>query len=115
CRGINLEIQQRHAARCGEGDVPNAQVWYDPVTVSAILEEMAEEAGVVRLYNAMLASVETSDAGADIRIEKVIVQTKAGALHFSAKTFVDATGDADVVFFAGGKTVSGDEHGVNQP
>lgn len=115
CRGMNLEIQQRHAARYGEGEVPNAQVWYDPIAVAAILEEMADEAGVVRLYNAMLASVSTSDSGDGVRIEEVVVQTKGGALHFTAKTFVDATGDADVVFLAGGETMSGDEHGVNQP
>lgn len=115
CRGMNLEIQERHAARYGDGDVPNAQVWYDPVAVSAILEEMADEAGVVRLYNAMLSSVATAKSDDGVRIQEVGAQTKAGALNFRARVFVDATGDADLIFLAGGETMSGDDHGVNQP
>lgn len=115
CKGMNLEIQRRHAERYGEGDIPNAQAWYDPIAVSAILEEMADEAGVTRLYNAMLASVETSTSGDDVRVEEVVAQTKAGALRFTASVYVDATGDADLIFLAGGQTISGDEHGINQP
>jgi hypothetical protein len=115
CRGMNLEIQQRHAARHGNGEVPNAQVWYDPVAVSAILEEMADEAGVARLYNAMLSAVATTKSSNGTRIQEVTAHTKAGALAFRAEVFVDATGDADLIYLAGGETMSGDEQGVNQP
>lgn len=115
CRGINLEIQQKHAERYGEGEIPHAQVWYDPIAISVILEEMADQAGVNRLYNTMLASVETSPADGDTKIDAAVVQTKAGTIRLHAKIFLDATGDADLIFLAGGETMSGDEHGFNQP
>ncbi|GIV01940.1 MAG: hypothetical protein KatS3mg015_0770 [Fimbriimonadales bacterium] len=115
CKGMNLEIQERHARRVGPAEVEHGQVWYDPITVALVLEEMADDAGLHRLYNTVLIGADVIQSGADRRIEAVRVATKKGPLAIQAAQFVDATGDADLITLAGGETESGDESGVNQP
>lgn len=50
------------------------------------------------------------------RVRAVVVQTKAGPVRVDAKLVIDATGDADVVFHAGGAYAMGRESdGLVQP
>lgn len=110
-RGMNIEIQKEHAKFSPPSDYPNAQVWYNPAALAAALDNLAREAGVVCLFGAFLFS-------ADVRrsnIVSVSAHTKSGPLTFSAKVFVDATGDADLAHLAGAPTRSGDASGKNQP
>ena len=43
------------------------------------------------------------------RLEDVVVASKQGPIRFRAKAFVDATGDADLAYFAGAETLKGRE------
>jgi len=62
------------------------------------------ESGVTLLYHSWF-----SDCVMDgDRVTHVIVQNKAGRVAYSAKVFVDCTGDADLVRAAGLPTVKGD-------
>lgn len=61
-------------------------------------------AGVTLLYHTWLSDcVMEGD-----RISHVIVQNKAGRVAYSARSFIDCTGDADLVRAAGFPTVKGD-------
>ena len=64
-------------------------------------EELLLDAGVTIYYDARLASAQVNDNS----VESIIIDTKRGPLELTAKAFVDSTGDADLCFFAGEKTV----------
>lgn len=72
-------------------------VTYHPEYLKVVWEQMAEEAGVTVLLNAWVQDVEVHNAS----VRSVIVATKLGLRRFSAKVFVDASGDADICHFAG--------------
>ena len=66
-------------------------------TLKVILDEHMIAAGVQVLFHATLCGVEKDGA----HITSVSVATKAGILTFSAKMFIDCTGDADLCAMAG--------------
>ena len=80
--------------------------------LEVVMEEMVREAGAEILYDVQVCDVLT-DGG---KITGVVAAMKEGMAVFCAKTYIDCTGDADVVYFAGGDFVKGDEKdGVMQP
>ena len=86
---------------------------YDPEGMKSVLEEMCMEAGVrIRLYTHVVA------AGVDEakRLTHVITESKSGREAWTAKTFIDATGDGDLAAAAGcGFDMGRDEDGHTQP
>lgn len=100
----------------GPGDIPPA--WLDPTgsrearTVERYLvqyqaaplmiaaEELLLAEGVSLLYTAQLSGM-TGHGG---QIESVYIETKTGRQTVGAGAFIDATGDADLCFFAGEPT-----------
>lgn len=68
------------------------------------MEELLLENGVKILYDAHLTDVKCGRK----KIKEIVVSTKKGPLKLSAKAFVDATGDADLCYFAGEKTIDDD-------
>ena len=66
------------------------QTWHNPEVLALIHDEMCEEANVNILYQAVVVDSITSGG----KISAVIVQTIAGLAAVTAKTFIDATGDA---------------------
>ena len=68
-----------------------------PETVKLTLEEMLAEAGVRVLYYTQVTGCEKEGNC----ITKVITHSKAGKVAFTAKQFVDATGDGDLSALAG--------------
>ena len=60
------------------------------------------DAGVTIMYDTRFAGVHRENG----KIEGVIVENKSGRIGIAARAFVDASGDADVCFAAGEKTVS---------
>ncbi len=62
-----------------------------------VLNEMLEESGAEVLYHALLTGAECRDG----RTENATFAVKSGCLTLSADYFIDATGDADLAFFAG--------------
>jgi hypothetical protein len=88
----------------------NAQ---DPEAAKIFLIRMALEANVKFLLHTIVVDATTEDG----RITSVTVANKAGLKTITAKTFVDCTGDADLVARAGGAFSfgSGNEEALAQP
>ncbi|MDD4773787.1 MAG: FAD-dependent oxidoreductase [Eubacteriales bacterium] len=78
-------------------------VRYEAAPFMIAAEELLVDAGVTILYDTRLASAQTNG----LNIQSITVDTKRGALELSAAAYVDATGDADLCFFAGEKTACG--------
>lgn len=84
-----LERPNTHGAGTG--------VTYHPEYLKIVWESLAREAGVSILLNASVQDVVVDDG----RITGLVVATKDGLRFFSGKTYIDASGDADVCHFAG--------------
>lgn len=72
-------------------------ITYDPQTLKIVWETLAENAGAKLLYHTFVVDVLTDGE----RVTGVIAVNKSGFLHISAKTIIDASGDADVATAAG--------------
>lgn len=77
----------------------------NPEHLKVVYDDLMIEYGVDVLFNTQLAAVETSD---DV-VTSVILSNKAGLTAYQAKIFIDTTGDADLVAFAGGAFMKGDD------
>ncbi|MFP4054705.1 MAG: FAD-dependent oxidoreductase [Phycisphaerae bacterium] len=84
----------------------------DPEHLKRVYDDLVTEAGVEVLFHTFAAGVETSEDG---RVEAVLVANKSGLTALKAPVFVDCTGDADLVAWAGGEFHKGDETGDLQP
>jgi hypothetical protein len=80
----------------------------DPERLKRVYEDIVSESGARILFHTMLSAVQVDDAG---RIESIVTTNKAGLRAWKAKIFIDCTGDADVVAWAGGSFHKGDENG----
>ena len=117
CHGISEELLKLSISHGAEGPIP--EVWFHPSTkeerigkryrvqynpnVFAIeAERLLVKEGVDVLYGGTLAKAYTSDDGA--RIEKIMVVTRTETLYYSAKSFIDCTGDATLCALSGEKT-----------
>lgn len=80
------------------------QVQYNAASMMIAAEQLLVDAGVTLLYDVRLSQVETKD---DL-VSAVGVETKLGRMNLAAKAFIDCTGDADLCYFAGEKTVDDD-------
>lgn len=79
-----------------------------PHILKYILLKMAWEANVDLHFHTVLCDVETKDN----QVVCVILKDKSGFLKVKAKTFIDATGDADMVYLAGDEYVLGSEKNI---
>ncbi|MGO8673201.1 MAG: FAD-dependent oxidoreductase [Capsulimonadaceae bacterium] len=111
--GINDEILHR-AAKIDppptgkSGDL----LWFNPVTLAFVLDDMAADAGVRVLFHTFVSDAIVEDGA----ITGVVIENKAGRARIDARVTIDCTGDADVALRAGAPTVAGDPvDGHNQP
>ena len=72
-------------------------ITYCPHTLKVVWEQLAQEAGVCLLYHTYVIDTLMHDA----RITGVIAATKGGLIRLEADLVIDASGDADVAFYAG--------------
>ncbi len=86
---------------------PDALDWVaiNPEYLKTVYDDLMNEAGVDVLFNTMLSKVETDGK----RVDAVILSNKAGLTAYQASVYVDTTGDADLVAFAGGAFMKGDD------
>lgn len=75
----------------------------DPEKNKLVLDRMAKKYGCEVLLTAQL--VETVTEGDEVR--GIIIQTKQGRRAVLGKRFIDATGDSDLIYYAGGEYSSG--------
>ncbi|MDD6175081.1 MAG: FAD-dependent oxidoreductase [Firmicutes bacterium] len=105
CR-LSNEITRRMRAL---GGIENDDYQFDPVLLPFVLEDMT--AGCSILYHSMIVGCSVENG----RISHVIVSNKDGLSAYSAKYFIDATGDADLAQAAGVLCSAGNRKGINQP
>lgn len=75
----------------------------NPETHKRIFDRMVKEAGCdLLLVTPIIDTIVEKDT-----VKGVIIHTKVGPKAVMAKRFIDATGDSDLVFFAGGETMTG--------
>lgn len=87
-------------------------LYFDPLALKCVLEEMCDESGVNILYYTFIADVITENG----KIKALVVANKQGLGLIKAEMFIDATGDADACVRAGAEYSKGNpENGKNQP
>lgn len=87
-------------------DSPRYVTKFSAPIFALALDEYVKNEGVTVLYDSIL-SYAAMDKG---HCEGVIVENKSGSEYYTAKMFVDATGDADLMRFAGMPTVQGENY-----
>ena len=102
-RGLAEEVAEAlKAGGAGMGPVPfkgTAVLLYVPWAAKRLFDHLVtEQPGVLLYLHALVSDVVRTDD----RLEAVVVATKQGPRAVQARAFVDATGDADLVVFAGG-------------
>lgn len=111
-RGLAGEIFRRSRAQ-----VPNAgphDLDWVPINAEAlkrIYDDMVEDAGVTVLFQSQVCGVQ-AQAG---RAEAVMIQNKQGLSFYTARVFIDCTGDGDVAVMAGAGCEVGNPGGYVQP
>lgn len=68
------------------------------------LLKLLHDSGVAVFFDTLFTGLETEKTPAGTRVLGIYVETKSGRSYLSADCFVDASGDADLVFRAGGPT-----------
>ncbi len=81
---------------------------YDTSAFKCAADDLVRSKGADLLFHSFMAGVLREDGG---RLSAVLLETKSGRVAVRAKIFIDCTGDADVVQWAGLPTETGDEHG----
>ncbi len=115
--GIGDEVLQRLKAH-GENIAPtinpsthNASIRFRPVVLARVLDELMLDSRVdYRLATSLIAATR----GQDGRLQSVLIQDDEETVEVSAKAFVDATGNANLVHLAGLPTNWGGEQGEVQ-
>ena len=106
--GIPRELCKRMAAigQAMDWDEAVATCWgvpFDPEGFKIVADRLIREAGVRLMLHAFCVGSVVRDG----RVTHVVVESKSGRQAVAAKIFVDATGDADVAFWAGAECTLG--------
>lgn len=110
-RGLNLDVTRAQTALQPAGDLTHGDDWYDPAVLALVLDRLAAQSGVACLFNATLIGANAKNR----LVEEIDIVTRAGRQRLKGRTFVDATGDAELSLFAGADIMSGNEEGEHQP
>lgn len=102
-RGVAEEVAEAlKSGGAGMGPIPfkgTAVLLYVPWAAKRLFDHLiTEQPGIHLLFHALVSDV-VRDGD---RLEAVVLATKRGPQAVRARAFVDATGDADLVVFAGG-------------
>lgn len=76
------------------------QTQFNASLYALLCEKTLLNAGVEILYGSTLCSAQTENG----KVQSIIIENKGGRYALKAKSFVDATGDADLCLYAGAKT-----------
>lgn len=76
------------------------EVQFNPQTLALLTEELLLKQGVEILYDTRICAVHMEDG----KIHALVIENKSGRSAVHAKSYVDATGDADLYWLAHGKT-----------
>ncbi len=99
--GFCNEVIERLRSLDGLGEttrwLETASLPYDLFAMKVALDQLVQEAKVEVLFHAMVVGVVMKER----ELDAVLIETKEGRLAIRAKAFVDCSGDADLVNFAG--------------
>jgi glycine/D-amino acid oxidase-like deaminating enzyme len=89
---------------------PDALDWVpiDPERLKRVYDTVVTEAGADILFHTVLSAVQTHDGS----VTSIVTTNKSGLKAWRAKVFIDCTGDADLVAWAGGRFHKGDASGA---
>lgn len=117
CRGIAEELLLLAVSEGSESPIPEAwrrggtkaerrkkryEAQFNPYMFAFLAERLLSENGVDILYGGMLSKTHKNKQGN--KIAEIDVTTRAETLSFTAKSFVDCTGDATLCAYAGEDT-----------
>lgn len=91
--GIFKEIFDKTEELCK----PGSKIDFSPEHMKVVLDQLALDAGVELLFHATLFKAVTEGRN----VKSVLMATKAGQMELTADFFIDATGDGDLLAFAG--------------
>ena len=77
------------------------RVVFNPASFIIAMEEELLKNGVELLYGSHISGVKVLDNN----IKSIYIESKTGKQEIQGKAFIDATGDADICYFAGEKTI----------
>lgn len=105
-QGLTNELKNRLCLQ-GDGavDVNGNDNWFNPEGMKYVLERMLVESGGEILYHTHFVDSEVTDGV----VLNAIVHNKDGLTRLKAKTFIDATGDADLCVRAGAPFEAGEQ------
>ncbi|MDR1559505.1 MAG: FAD-dependent oxidoreductase [Clostridiales bacterium] len=86
----------------------------DAETLKRVYDRLVTEAGAEVLFNTRICDV-VMDENEPERLDCLVAANKRGLMAYRADMFVDCTGDADIIAFAGLTFACGDEKGQTQP
>lgn len=110
--GIGKTVIERAATRLYKGaGTPWGHTAIDAEGLKLTYDELVTEAGADVLFGTQCVGAETDGEG---NVTALILANKRGLTAYRAKVYVDTTGDADLVAFAGGEYQLGDELGEMQ-
>jgi hypothetical protein len=90
-RGLGPVVERPNTYGAGTG------ITYLAEHLKVAWEQLVAESGARILLHAMLQAADVRDG----RVESIVVATRAGLARVHARTFIDASGDADLTAFAG--------------
>ncbi len=82
------------------------RVTYNPASFIIAMEEELLNNGVEILYGSHISGVEVNDG----MMNSIYIESKRGRQEIKGKTFIDTTGDADICYFAGEKTIDDNDN-----
>lgn len=106
-RGIAQKVFE--ACKAGMPHVsPKATEWVpiDPERLKRVYDDLVLNSGAKVLFHTFACGVNTDGAG---NVTSVIVGNKLGLTAYTAKVYVDCTGDADLAAWAGAEFLKGDD------
>lgn len=109
--GIAQEILNNMDKAQQDYGVPDSPIKREgPHLLKWVMLKMAVESGVEVLFHAGLIDVEVEND----TIQHIIISTKSGLRGVRAKNFIDATGDADLVYLTGEEFIIGSEESAEE-
>jgi len=117
-RFIYGDLAKQVFDRCKAGmphipaDTIHGHITLDGERLKRIYDDMVGTSGAVVRFHTRLAAVEMDQPGI---VAAVICANKDGLTAYSARVYIDCTGDADLATWAGADYKKGDEAGTMQP
>lgn len=93
----NACFERQNSYGAGKG------ITYDLEALKRVLDEMICEAGIDVLFGVVAFNADYTDSLDGKKVRSIDIATKRGVIKVSAKVFIDASGDADLIYWCDGE------------